>query len=107
MPLTWCADPPMSGHYCEAVREVSVVVSDPWSFVDGQGSNTFTATVRATDGEKLLLLLSGQHYVASPKSSEGYGLIPVTDDQSREEPPWGSNQWRGHPAALLAELREV
>ena len=85
---------------------MSVVVSDPWSFVDAQESNTFTATVRATEGEWLLLLLSGQHYVATPRSSEGYSLIPVTDEQAREAPPWGRDRWRGHPAALLADLRE-
>jgi hypothetical protein len=76
----------MSGQYSEAVREVSVVVSEPWSFVDEQGSNIFMATVRATDGETLLLLLSGQHYVAAPRGSEGFSLIPVTDEPSREAP---------------------
>jgi hypothetical protein len=97
----------MSGQYSEAVREVSVVVSDPWSFVDEQGSNIFRATVRATDGETLLLLLSGQHYVATPRRSEGFSLVPVTDEQSREAPPWGRDRWRGQPAALLADLRDL
>ena len=86
---------------------MSVVVSEPWSFVDEQGSNIFRATVRATDGEALLLLLSGQHSVATPRGGEGFSLIPVTDEQSRERPPWGRDRWRGQPAALLAALRDL
>ena len=89
------------------MRQVSVVVSDPWSFVDERGSNTFAATVLATDGEILLLLLLGQHYVATPRGREGYTLIPVADEQARGLPPWGSDGWRGHPAALLADLRNL
>lgn len=100
-------DLPMSGRYRDAVRELSVVVSDPWSFVDEHGSNTLTATVEAADGEALLLLLSGQHYVATPRGSQSYSLIPVTDKQSREAPPWGADQWRGQPAALLAQLHDL
>lgn len=87
------------------VRKVSVVVSDPWSFVNEQGSNTFIAIVRATDGGLLLLEVAGGIYVASPRGSEGFSLIPVTEEQAREAPPWGRDQWRGHPAAALADIR--
>jgi len=87
------------------MTEVSVVVSDPWSFVDEQGSNTFAATVLATDGELLLLKLGAQHYVANPRGDEGaYNLIPVSKEQSQEAPPWGRDLWRGDPAALLADI---
>jgi hypothetical protein len=72
------------------VSEVSVVVSDPWSFVDEQGSNTFAATVLASDGDLLLLELAGQHYVANPRGDAGaYNLIPDAEEQSRDAPPWG------------------
>lgn len=45
-----------------------MVVSDPWSFVNEQGSNTFIAKVRATDGGLLLLEVAGGIYVASPEA---------------------------------------
>lgn len=85
------------------MREVSIVVSDPWSFVTENGS-TFTASVRAIEGEVLLLVLAGQHYVASPRDGDSYNLTPVTEAQSRGVPPWGRDEWRGQPAALLAQI---
>jgi len=88
------------------VREVSVVVSDPWTLVDEQGSNTFTATIVATHGDLLLLLLAGRHYVATPRGSDAFGLVPVTQEQAGQAPPWGRDEWRGQPAALLADVRD-
>ncbi|MEJ7796753.1 MAG: hypothetical protein WKF50_14455 [Nocardioides sp.] len=87
------------------MREVSVVVSDPWSFVDDQGSNVLTAEVLSTEGDLVLLELGGGLYVASPRGDAGYNLIPITEEQSRKAPPWGRDQWRGQPAALLADIR--
>ncbi len=85
-----------------------MVVSDPWSFVDEQGSNTFTATVRAAHGDLLLLELAGRLYVASPRGGNGgYGLTPVGDEQAQEAPPWGRDEWRGQPDALLADLTDI
>ena len=83
---------------------MSIVVSDPWSFVDERGS-TFSATVRATEGELVLLVLAGQHYVATPRDGDNYSLTPITEEQSSAAPPWGRDEWRGHPAALLAQIR--
>jgi hypothetical protein len=82
---------------------VSIVVSDPWDFVTENGS-TFTASVRAIEGGLLLLVLAGQHYVASPRGGDSYDLIPVTVAQSRGVPPWGRDKWRGQPTALLAQI---
>jgi hypothetical protein len=65
--------------YLQGVSDVSVVVSDPSSFVNERGPNTFAATVLATDGDLLLLVLAGQHYVANSKGDAGvYSLIPVS-----------------------------
>src|SRR4051812_3030151 len=97
----------MTGRYREGVREVTVVVSDPWSFVDDQGSNIFKATVRESEGELLLLTLNGQHYVATPRRGVGFSLTPVTEEQAQQAPPWGRDDWRGQPTALLADLRDV
>lgn len=86
------------------MHKVFVVVSDPWSFVDEHGSSTFAATVRAIDGDLVLLELAGRIYVASPRGEDAYNLIPTTADHSREAPPWGRDQWRGQPPALLADI---
>lgn len=85
---------------------MSIVVSDPWDFVAKNGS-TFTASVRATEGELLLLELAGRHYVASPRDGESYSLTPVTEAQSRGVAPWGRDQWRGQPPALLAQISGI
>lgn len=87
--------------------EVSVVVSDPWSFVTEHGSS-FTAAVRATEGDLLLLEMEGHLYVANPRGDRDearYNLIPTTEEHSRGGSPWGSDQWRGRPPALLADIR--
>lgn len=88
------------------MREVAVVVNEPWSFV-GERGNKFTASVLATDDHVLLLLLAGQHYVATRRAGDSYGLIPTTEEQSREAPPWGRDLWRGQPIALLADIRDI
>jgi len=75
--------------------------------VDDQGSNVFTAEVLSTDGDVALLELAGGLYVASPRGDTGYTLIPITEEQSREGPPWGRDQWRGQPPALLANIRDL
>jgi hypothetical protein len=88
------------------VSVVSVVVSDPWSFVTEHGSS-FTAAVRAQEGPLVLLEMDGRLYVATPRgdSEEGrYNLVPTTDEHSGGEPPWGSDLWRGQPPALLADI---
>ena len=95
-----------SGRYRRGMREVSVVVSDPWSFVTQRGS-TFTAEVRATDGDLMLLEIQGRLYVANPRGEQKdarYSLTPTTEEQSREAPNWGRDLWRGQPAALLGEI---
>jgi hypothetical protein len=84
-----------------------VVVSDPWSFVDDQGSNVFPAEVLSSDGDLLLIELAGGLYVATPRGETDYNLIPITEEQSREAPPRGRDQWRGQPAALLASIRNL
>jgi hypothetical protein len=86
---------------------MTVLVNDPWSFVDEQGTGTFIAKVRATDGNLLLLRFAGQHYVATPRQGGSFSLIPVTEEQSRQAPPWGRDEWRGLPVALLADLRDA
>ena len=89
------------------MRWFSVVASDPWSFVDDQGSNIFTAEVLSTDGDLVLLALAAGLYVATPRGDTGYNLVPVTEEQSRGAPPWGRDQWRGRPDAFLAEIRDL
>lgn len=89
------------------MREVSVVVSDPWSFVTEHGS-AFTAAVRATEGDLTLLELAGHLYVANPRGDRDdgrYNLIPTTEDYALHGSPWGRDQWRGHPDALLANIQ--
>ncbi len=84
-----------------------VVVADPWSFVDEKGSNTFTADVIAADSDVMLVRLAGQYYVATPRGDTAYSMVPVTDAAPESAPPWGRDDWRGHPPALLADIREV
>ncbi len=99
----------MSGRYCRCVPEVSVVDSDPWSFVTEHGS-TFIAAVRASEGDLLLFEMEGRLFVANPRGDGNdacYSLTPTTEEQSRENPPWGRDEWRGVPAALLAEIRDL
>ena len=87
------------------MRAVSVVVSDPWTYVDEQGSNVFAATVRETSGDLLLLEMAGTLYVATPRDSQSHNLTPTTPAKASEGPPWGRDDWRGHPQALLAQIR--
>jgi hypothetical protein len=97
----------MSGAIVAAVPEVSVVVSDPWSLVTDHGS-TFIATVRAREGDLMLLEMEGRLYVANPRGDRDearYNLIPTTEEHSQGGSPWGRDQWRGQPAALLADIR--
>jgi hypothetical protein len=90
------------------VHEVSVVVSDPWSFVNERGANTSTAKVRATDGDLRLLEFADGLYVASPRvNGDGFSLIPITEEQAREAPPWGRDEWRGEAAAAIADIRDL
>jgi hypothetical protein len=49
-----------AGKYPAKVREVTVVVSDPWEFVDEHGSNVFAATVRDRSEDLVLLEIAGQ-----------------------------------------------
>jgi hypothetical protein len=87
------------------VREVTVVVSDPWSFVDERGSNPFTGTVLDVDGSHVLLRIAGLLYVASPRDDLSHSLIPTTEEKARTGSPWGKDDWRGgEPPALLAQL---
>jgi hypothetical protein len=53
------------------VREVTVVVSEPWEFVDERRSNVFTATVRARSEDSVSLEIAGHLYVASPCGTSG------------------------------------
>lgn len=87
------------------MREVIVVVSDPWSFVDERGSNTFTGTVLDVDGSHVLLRIAGVLYVASPRDDQSHSLIPTTEEKARAGAPWGKDDWRGESPALLAQLR--
>jgi hypothetical protein len=99
----------MSRRYRHSMREVSVVVSDPWSFVTEHGS-TFTAFVRAADGDAMLLQMGDRFYVASPRGDGGgcaFTLIPTRREHTQREAPWGSDEWRGTPDALLAEVRSA
>lgn len=57
----------VSGASVAGVREVSVVVSDPWSFVDDQGPNVFTAHVLGTDGD---LIVAGVGWMALRRKSQ-------------------------------------
>jgi hypothetical protein len=85
---------------------VTVVVSDPWDFVDERGSNVFAATVRARSEDLALLEVAGQLYVAHPRGTpEAYSLTPTTAELVRSGPPWGRDEWRGQPTALLADIR--
>lgn len=84
---------------------VSVVVSDPWSFTAEGGSNVFRATVRARHYDLLLLRLEGALYVARPRGEHSYSLIPISEEQSAQEPPWGRDEWRGGRSAAIAEIR--
>jgi hypothetical protein len=86
------------------VREVTVVVSDPWSFVDERGSNPFTGTVLDVDGSHVLLRIAGLLYVASPRDDLSHSLTPTTEEKARTGAPWGKDDWRGEPPALLAQL---
>jgi hypothetical protein len=95
-----------AGKYPADVREVTVVVSDPWDFVDDHGSNVFAATVRARSEDLVLLEIAGQFYVANPRGTpEAYSLTPTTAELVRGGPPWGQDAWRGQPTALLANIR--
>lgn len=88
------------------VREVTVVVSDPWEFGDEHGSNVFAATVRARSEDLVLLEIAGQFYVANHGGTpEAYSLTPTTADLVRGGPPWGQDAWRGQPTALLTDIR--
>lgn len=92
--------------YCANVLEVTVVVSDPWEFVDERGSNVFTAKVRGRAEDLVLLELEGRLYVAKPRGhAEAYSLTPTTEEQARGGPPWGQAQWRGEGRALLADVQ--
>jgi hypothetical protein len=98
----------MCGHYRHSMREVSVVVSDPWSFVTEHGS-TFTAELRATEGDLMLLEMEGRLYVANPRGDREdarYSLTPTTEEHSRN-PHWGRDLWRGQPPALLGEIHAL
>lgn len=93
--------------YLRRVQEVSVVVSDPWSFVTEHGS-TFTAVVRAAEGDLILLQMEGRLYVANRRGDTDdarYNLIPTTEDHAQNGSPWGRDRWRGEPDALLADIR--
>lgn len=94
------------GKYPANVREVTVVVSDPWEFVDERGSNVFAAAVRARSEDLVLLEIAGQLYVANPRgTSDAYSLTPTTAELARGGPPWGRDEWRGQPAAFVADIR--
>jgi len=94
------------GKYPANVREVAVVVSDPWEFVDERGSNVLAATVRARSEDLVLMEIAGQFYVAHPRGTpEAYSLTPTTAELVRGGPPWGRDEWRGQPTALLADIR--
>ena len=81
------------------------MVSDPWSFVDERGSNTFTGTVLDVDGSYVLLRIAGLLYVASPRDDLSHSLIPTTEGRARTGAPWGKEDWRGgEPPALVAQL---
>ena len=90
-------------------RRVLVTVSDPWSFVDENGSNVFEAQVVDSHAELLLVLMRGQHYAAQPRSEDhsAFWLTPVAAPLDSTEPPWGRDDWRGSPTALLAEVRSA
>lgn len=53
--------------------------------------------------------------MAQPGTSHGVSRYPctskrdvsVTEAQSRQEPPWGRGEWRGHRAAALADIRRT
>jgi hypothetical protein len=89
------------------VRSVTVVVSDPWSFTAEDGSNVFTAGLRASHEDLMLLEMAGGLYVATPRSDGNYSLIPVTEEQSAQAAPWGREEWRGGRSAPTAEIRSV
>ena len=84
-----------------------MVVSDPWSFTDERGSNVLRATVRDSHGDLLLLEMADGLYVATPKNDGSYSLIPVSQEQSAQAPPWGRDEWRGGRSAARAEIRPV
>lgn len=84
-----------AGKYPAHVREVTVVVSDPWEFVDEHGSNVFAATVRDRSEDLVLLEVAGQLYVANPCGTpEGYSLTPTTAELVRGGPESPRVSWR-------------
>jgi hypothetical protein len=87
------------------VYAVSVVVSDPWSFTDENGSNVFQAMVRDSHEDLLLLEMAAGLYVATPRNDGSYSLIPISEEQSAQAPPWGRDEWRGGRSAARAEIR--
>jgi hypothetical protein len=96
---------PHSGRSLPSVREVTVVVSDPWSFVDENGSNVFSGEVLGVDGSLVLVRIAGQLYVGKPRDEYSYNLTPTTDAKARLGAPWGWGDWRGGGTALLAQLQ--
>jgi hypothetical protein len=87
------------------VREVEVVVSDPWEFVDDHGSNVFPATVLESSGDLVLLVIAARLYVAAPRGlAQTFSLTPTTAELARGGPPWGQDERRGQPTALLADI---
>ncbi len=90
------------------MREVTVIVSDPWDFVDEHGSNVFAASVRERSGDLVLLEIAAQLFVADPAgNAEAYSLTPTTAELARGGPPWGQDDWRGQPSALLADIPDL
>lgn len=73
--------------------------------MDESGSNTFTGTVLDVDGSHVLLRVAGLLYVASPRDDLSHSLTPTTEEAAGTCAPWGKEDWRGDPPALLAQLR--
>ena len=61
----------------------------------------------ADGAEDLVLLeIARQFHVANPRGTpEAYSLTPTTAELVASGPPWGRDEWRGEPTALLADIQ--